>query len=213
MANRAPLQNRVTPFGDVVSDPSRGTLMGNRGGGMHDTDQRLRPRHWVNERWICCLLEFKGWHREVMTPGRYTELFFLDEATALAAGHRPCAECRRADFQAFRAAWIRGNPGAGVSPGDGITALDRVLHAERLARPRPLAPQLASLPPGTVVAAPSGEALLWWQGRAWRWSFEGYSPVPTPPGGPLLLLTPPSVVAALEAGYLSAVHHTAGAPA
>src|SRR3954465_3835639 len=97
-----PRQNRVTPFGQIVAEPQRGTLMGNRGR-LHDEEGRIR-RPWQLERWIVCLLEFKGRKRQVMTPGHYTELFFLDEATALAAGHRPCAECRRVAFDAFRRA-------------------------------------------------------------------------------------------------------------
>ena len=83
------LQNRVDPFGEIHAVPERGTLFGNRGGCFHDSQQQLRGSHWVSRRWITCLLRYKGWHREVMTPNRYTELFFLDEATAFAAGHRP----------------------------------------------------------------------------------------------------------------------------
>src|SRR6202451_2054834 len=99
-------QNRVTPFGDLVATPERGTFMGNRGV-LHDAEGRIK-RVWQLKRWIVCVLEFRGRKRQVMTPGRYTELFFLDEATALAAGHRPCAECRRQRFNAFRDAWKPG---------------------------------------------------------------------------------------------------------
>src|ERR1700732_822885 len=102
-------QNRVTPAGDVIATPERGTFLGNRGV-LHDDQGRIK-RAWQLKRWIVCVLEFKGRRRAVMTPGRYTELFFLDEATALAAGHRPCAECRRERFNAFREAWLRGDPG------------------------------------------------------------------------------------------------------
>jgi hypothetical protein len=97
-----PRQNRVTPFGDIIATPDRGTLMGNRGV-LHDGEGRIR-RMWQVKRWIVCVLEFRSRKRTVMTPGRYTELFFLDEATALAAGHRPCAECRHTCFLAFCAA-------------------------------------------------------------------------------------------------------------
>src|SRR6266513_3430279 len=103
-----PLQNRVTPFGELVVTRARGTLMGNRGS-LHDTERRIR-RPFAVKRWIICVLEFKNRHRTVMTPGQYTELFFLDEATALAAGHRPCAECQRARFTIFRAHWAAANP-------------------------------------------------------------------------------------------------------
>jgi hypothetical protein len=113
-----PLQNRVTPFGEIVAHPARGMVMGNRGI-LHDSGRRLHPtRRWTHKTWICCLCEFKGRHRAVMTPGRYTELFFLDEATALAAGHRPCFECRRADANQFAAAWAHGNGGPLPSAGD-----------------------------------------------------------------------------------------------
>ncbi len=103
-----PRQNRVTPFGDLIATPERGTFLGNRGV-LHDDAGRIK-RAWQLRRWIVCVLEFRGRKRSVMTPGRYTELFFLDEATALAAGHRPCAECRRARFLAFCDAWRAAHP-------------------------------------------------------------------------------------------------------
>src|SRR4051812_48029475 len=99
-----PLQNRVNPSGELFRSPARGTLMGNRGGAIHNREQEI-VRQYKSRSWIACQLEFKGRRREVMSPGRYTELFFLDEATALAAGHRPCAECRRERFNAFKSAW------------------------------------------------------------------------------------------------------------
>src|SRR6516165_3067798 len=101
-----PLQNRVTPRGEIVAVEARGTFMGNRGGALHN-EKREIVRHYASRRWITCLLEFKGRHRVVMSPGRYTELSFLDEAVALAAGHRPCAECRREQFHAFKDSWMR----------------------------------------------------------------------------------------------------------
>ena len=105
------LQNRVTPFGEIIATPERGAYMGNRGGRIHHNDrQELQTRRWASRQWITCLLEFKGRHRMVMQPNRYTELFFLDEVTAFAAGHRPCAECRRDDFSRFMTAWAIGNP-------------------------------------------------------------------------------------------------------
>src|SRR5688500_8008085 len=108
-----PRQNRVTPFGELIAAPARGTLMGNRGC-LHDGDQRIR-RLFVGKRWIHCVLEFKGRRRQVMAPGRYTELFFLDESTALAAGHRPCAECQRDRYLEFRRCWMAGRGEAGRS--------------------------------------------------------------------------------------------------
>src|SRR5690348_11691300 len=118
-----PLRNRVTPFGELVAIPERGTLMGNRG--ILHTPDRLVVRDWQVRRWIACRLEFHGRHRVVMTRGSYTELFFLDEATALADGHRPCAECRHADYRAFQAAWRTVYPERSVA----ADAMDSVLHA------------------------------------------------------------------------------------
>ena len=125
-----PLQNRVTPFGEIVAVPERGTMMGNRGI-LHDGRQRLR-RRWASKLWICCLLELQGRREPVMAPGRYTRLFFLDEPTALAAGHRPCAYCRRGDYNAFRAAWADGNRALGLGKTPRAVEVDAVLHAERL---------------------------------------------------------------------------------
>src|SRR4051812_47447827 len=125
-----PYQNRVTPFGQIITTRARGTLMGNRGC-LHDAHGHIR-RAYVTKRWIICLLDFKGVRRTVMTPGRWTELFFLDEATALAAGHRPCAYCQRARFTLFREIWAAANP---ALAGDHLPAapqIDAVLHQERM---------------------------------------------------------------------------------
>lgn len=202
-----PLQNRVTPFGEIVAHPVRGMFMGNRGI-LHDSGRRLHPtRRWTHKAWICCLCDFKGRRRTPMTPGRYTELFFLDEATALAAGHRPCFECRRADAKRFAAAWAQGN---GASPPP-AKAIDAVLHAERLdgkaRRLHPLPAASETLPDGTMVAA-EDRAWLVSGGRLLRWSFEGYGAAagifPAPK-----LLTPPSIVRTLAAGYRPALHPSA----
>ncbi|MAS05706.1 MAG: hypothetical protein CL534_13630 [Ahrensia sp.] len=202
-----PLQNRVTPFGEIVAHPARGLFMGNRGI-LHDSDRRLHPtRRWAHKTWICCLCEFRGRHRTVMTPGRYTELFFLDEATALAAGHRPCFECRRADAKRFAAAWADGND----APRPTARDMDTVLHAERLdgktKRLHPLPVSPGELPDGAMVAA--GErALLVLDGRLLPWSFDGYGP-PSEPLSRMALLTPPSIVGALAAGYRPVLHPSA----
>ena len=124
-----PWRNRVTPFGDIVVVAARGTLMGNRGV-LHNAERSIVRDSQV-KRWIACRLEFRGRHRAVMTPGKWTELFFLDEATALAAGHRPCAECRNADYRAFQSAWHRAFPDADIA----ADAMDLVLHQERRVRP------------------------------------------------------------------------------
>jgi hypothetical protein len=122
-----PLRNRVTPMGDIIADAARGTFVGNRGI-LHDASRRLGTARWRHRSWICCRLTFKNRRREVMAPGRYTELFFLDEATALAAGHRPCCECRRDEFRAFQAAWRH----AAGAPNASAGAIDRVLHEARV---------------------------------------------------------------------------------
>ena len=124
-----PLQNRVTPFGNLVAVEGRGLLMGNRGR-LHDAERRI-VRYAQGRRWIACLTSFRGRRRTVMSPGLYTELFFLDEAVALAAGHRPCAECRRDDYTRFRAAWARA-----VSEDVSADGMDLKLDADRLAGPR-----------------------------------------------------------------------------
>jgi hypothetical protein len=201
-----PRRNRVTPFGEIVATPERGTFMGNRGV-LHDDAGRIR-RAWQVKRWILCLLEFRGRKRAVMTPRRYTELFFLDEATGLAAGHRPCAECRRARFTAFCEAWRSGN-GAAVT----ADALDARLHAERVADDRGkrlFAADLGALPDGVFVQRQGAEgACLLWDGCLLAWSPGGYGERrPRPRRETVLVLTPASTVAALRAGYIPEVHRS-----
>lgn len=209
----SPLPNRVTPFGAIVAEPWRGTLMGNRGGRIHEGWHIARP--WASRQWIACVLEFRGRQREVMRSG-YTELFFLDEVSAMAAGHRPCFECRRADALRFAAAWAAA---AGVDPRTvRAPEMDRVLHAERVpllrepgTRPRA---QLEALPGGAMVAH-GGRAYLWWQGRLRPWSGEGYGDPEPDTGREFALLTPPTLVGVLAAGYAPLVHPSAdgGRPA
>lgn len=204
-----PLQNRVTPFGGLVAVPARGTLTGNRGI-IHDGSRRI-VRQWANPHWIACVLEFRGRRREVMSPGRWTELFFLDEATALAAGHRPCFFCRRGDATRFAAAWAAGQGGPGIRPK--VDEMDRVLHDERIARPgrekrlHPLPP--GPLPDGAMVTDGAGKAWVACDGGLRQWGFDGYRAEPPVPTTPLLLVTPPSIVAALEAGYPAGLHPSA----
>src|SRR5262245_34359643 len=167
-----PRQNRVTPFGEIFATPERGTLMGNRGV-LHDERGRIR-RAWKVKRWLLCLLEFKERGRAIMAPGRYTELFFLDEATGLAAGHRPCAECRHARFLAFREAWAAGNPSLLGSGRATATVLDNRLHAERLCpdrSKRTFRAKLDELPDGVFVFRKGGgeNACLLWQRHLFAW--------------------------------------------
>ncbi len=145
-----PLQNRVAPDGQIHTSPARGGWMGNRGGKMHDPQtKRLTGRGWVSRQWICCRLAFKGWHREVMGPG-YTELFFLDEVTALAAGHRPCFECRREDAKAFAAAWASAH---GLAAPPRAPEMDLILHTERRSGKAPKSHRLdlSALPDGAMI--------------------------------------------------------------
>ena len=201
-----PLQNRVTPFGEIVATPERGLFTGNRGI-IHDPETKtLLGRRWTTRAWIICRCEFKGRRRQVMGPGSWTELFFLDEATALAAGHRPCFECRRADAEAFRAAFATGR---GEPPR--AAEMDRILHADRLdgrrkRQHRPPEP-LAELPDGAMVAC-GADAFLMLGGRTLRWSPGGYQA--QDPAGPAGLLTPPSTLRALHAGYRPVLHPSAG---
>ncbi|MFB6450731.1 hypothetical protein [Bradyrhizobium tunisiense] len=202
-----PLQNRVTPTGDIIATPHRGLFTGNRGI-IHDpaTKTLLRKR-WSSPAWITCLCEFRGWRRPVMARRSWTELFFLDEATAFAAGHRPCFFCRREDAKRFRAAWEAGNGASGIS----AKAMDAVLHRERLDRGRKrlhlLPVPLADLPDGAMVQQ-GEDSFLVLQGRALLWSPAGYSGVERQLGE-AALLTPPSTLRALTAGYTPVLHPTA----
>jgi hypothetical protein len=209
-----PLQNRVTPWGEIVADSARGAWMGNRGGAIHDNERRLGARRWASKHWLVCRLEFNGRRREVMSPGRYTELFFLDEATALAAGHRPCFECRRQEAEQFRRCWADGRPGllAGETPA--LSGIDTVLHAERVDRKRDklvFPASIADLPDGTFVLMPPPQpgACLVLGGSLWPWSFAGYGVPFTPDGQVLSVLTPRSTVAAIRSGYSPQVHASA----
>ncbi len=199
-----PLQNRVDPYGDIVALPDRGALMGNRGGRLHAADRTLGRRRWASKAWICCRLAFKDRQRQVMGSG-YTELFFLDEATALAAGHRPCFECRRDDARRFAAAWAEAT-GADRPPRAG--EMDAILHAERLIKRQGRRAKSKRTHPARLSSLPAGAMVALW-GAAWlvaddyllRWSAAGYVQALRPLDGEARLLTPPSVVAALRAGY------------
>lgn len=209
-----PLHNRVTPRGDLIAVPARGALMGNRGR-LHDAGTRIVRRQVFSYRaWVTCLLAFKGRRRTLMTPGRYTELFFLDEATALAAGHRPCGECRRPDFRRFKTAWLAANPERGLAAPVPIGAIDRELHRDRLTAEglqRTFLGRIAALPDGVFVASRGGDApLLIWRGALWPWSPEAYGdPEAKPEDNVVTVLTPRSTVNAIAAGYTPHVHESA----
>jgi hypothetical protein len=192
--SRRPLQNRVDPFGALHATPERGGLMGNRGGRLHRDDQTLGASRWKNKHWLICGCEFKDRHREVW--GRYyTELFFLDEPTALAAGHRPCFECRRPAAKAFLAAFP-------TAP-SGVDAMDEALHRERVEnrRKRLWRARLGDLPDATMIVR-DGRPYAMRSGALLPWSFAGYhAPAPLEPDAVAEVLTPPSTVAALKGGY------------
>jgi hypothetical protein len=200
-----PLQNRVDPFGELIATPARGLFFGNRGGRFHRDDRTLGQRRWASRQWICCVLHFKGRHHAVWRD-RYTALFFLDEPTALAAGHRPCFECRRADAEAFAQKWAQAKGGDVPR----APAMDLVLQSERLnGRAKRMHERaFEDLPDGTFIArtdfayAVHGSHLL-------RWSDGGYVERLARPHGMATVLTPPSIVGALGAGYSPQWHPSA----
>jgi len=201
-----PLQSRVTPFGEFIATPARGLLMGNRGGRLHDNHQKLGARRWTSKQWICCKLEFNARHRKVWSDS-YTELFFLDEVTALAAGHRPCFECRRKEAEAF-ASLFSGKRERASAP-----AMDNVLHAERLAGKAKRLHRRAidTLPDGAMIAR-DGEAFPLYGQSLLRWTPEGYAERERRPAGiEVDVLTPPATLAVLGRGYTPLWHRSAGA--
>jgi len=194
-----PRQNRVTPFGDLIADPARGSVYGNRGC-LHDEAGRIR-RRYDGKRWIACRLRFRGWHREpLMQPGRFTELFFLDEATAFSAGHRPCALCRREDYDRFVEIWRRIHPRQ-----TGADAIDAQLHRERLGpdtrRQRHHGAPFDELPDGAFVLHDGAPRLV--RGpNLLRWTPSGYTGASRrPPRARAVLITPPSSVEILRSDW------------
>ena len=188
-----PLQNRVLATGEIVTHPARGRLMGNRGI-LHDDRKTLGKARWRHKAWVTCRLAWKDWHREVMAPGAYTELFFLDEAVALAAGHRPCCLCRRADYLAYRAAAEFSGP---------VNALDATLHADR-AIPRIFGQrreqrEADGLPDGTIILEDQPKLIL--GDAAYPVDAAGYGPREPRATGLVTVLTPALSRAALVNGY------------
>ncbi len=224
-----PLQNRVTPFGELIAVPARGTLLGNRGGRFHADDRTLGTRRWASKQWICCELHFKNRQRKVWGEG-YTELFFLDEVTGFAAGHRPCFECRRAEAELF-ARLFRGNdpgsarPRASENPeldsrlrgneriGDRATAktMDDILHAERLdgRKKRTHRRALDDLPDAAMIVL-DGQAYALRGRNLLPWTPAGYGrAVPRPRGVEAEMLTPPAILTVLARGYTPRWHDSA----
>lgn len=201
------LQNRVDPFGELFITPARGMFMGNRGGKIHNADKRLAKRRWASKQWICCVLDFKNRQRDVW--GRYyTELFFLDEVTALAAGHRPCFECRRKDANEFAARWREAFE---LDAAPYAPEMDEVLHRERLDGHAKRYPQreIDDLPDGAMIAI-GGEAFAVRGGEILQWTANGYGTrKPRPHKVSVDVLTPPAIVVVLKAGYRPEWHPSA----
>ena len=203
-----PRQNRVAPDGTLIAVPDRGLFWGNRGG-LHDPAGRL-VRYSRGRAWAICVLEFKGRRRQLWAPGRLTELFFLDEATGLAAGHRPCGECRYRDYQAYKRSWAA----AFASGVPGVGEIDARLHADRLVRPgirRTYRAPLSGLPDGAMVEADGApwlvhdSGLLAWTPGGYRYRVERQDA----PAAPLTVITPRATVAVLAAGYRPVIHPSA----
>ncbi len=205
-----PLQNRVDPFGLIHAVPDRGTLMGNRGGCFHTEEKALKPTHWKTRQWITCVLDFKDRQRELMAERQYTELFFLDEVTALAAGHRPCYECRYPDAKRFREALVR----SGVfryrpKASDLSDAIAGEIQAVLKGKSEREQVAVADLPDGAMFTTGSS-AFLKWQEAAHRWSFAGYD-APSALPSHAVRLTPHITCQALAHGYEPSVHESVSA--
>jgi hypothetical protein len=197
------LQNRVDPFGNIIKTTARGHWMGNRGI-LHDGQQNiLRP--FKLKAWLTCLLEFNGRKRQVMAPHRYTELFFFDEATAFAAGHRPCFECRRQDYNRFKMYWLKGNPGYGFDEKTSIIEIDKILHKERMDKHGQKIMHKSSIkniPDGTFILLDDKPGVLK-NNLFYAWSPFGYDKVKALPGiEKLMVITPASIVNTFNAGYI-----------
>ena len=205
-----PRQNRVTPRGVIIAVPDRGMFMGNRGT-LHDVNGLLTSQRWTRKAWVTCQLSFKERHRQVMAPGQYTELFFLDEATALAAGHRPCATCRRDDYHHFKHLWAAANAARVGLVDPVIGDIDNTLHQERFISgglQDSWRPSLKALPDGVFVVLDDPDtAWLVWGNELMEWSPGGYlNRIKRPTDQTVTVLTPRSIVAVLAAGYVPELH-------
>lgn len=193
-----PLQNRVLPTGEIVAQPTRGTFTGNRGI-LHRPDRTLGTARWRHKAWICCVLNWQNRRRQVMTGRNWTELFFLDEAVAFAAGHRPCAYCRRADYDRFQAAWCGANGARQRAPD-----IDAILHRARVRRDRSqvtYAAEWQSLPDGAFVQTDDRAHVVWGH-DIYPYKAAGYGPARTRPTvGQATVMTPAPLVAVLATGY------------
>jgi hypothetical protein len=206
------LQNRVDPQGNIIATKARGAWLGNRGQLHGTTKTILRP--FKHKAWIICVLQFKGRHRQIMAPNLWTELFFLDEATAFAAGHRPCFECRREDANKFKAAWLKGNPEYGFNSKTSIGQIDDITHAERIDGEKNKVTFTASapaLPDGTFVFV-DNEPYLLVDNQIHHWTPFGYDRTLPAPIGEVNVLTPKSTVQAFKAGYRPQMEYKLNVP-
>lgn len=205
-----PLQNRVLPTQELVAEPGRGLLMGNRGT-LHGPDRSLGTTRWRSKAWLCCVLDWKGTRRDPMPPGRWTALFFFDEAVALAAGHRPCAYCRRRDFLLYAGAWATGRD---LAERPRAAAMDAQLHHDRVdprtRRQRTTVQELDRLPDAAMIQYDGRPALVL-DGAVLPWSWDGYAEPRRPPGlREVVVLTPPANLVVLKAGFSPLLHPSAG---
>jgi len=200
------LQNRVNPFGELVKTKARGAWLGNRGVIHNEQKEIVRP--YKIKAWITCMLVFRGRHREIMQPDRWTELFFLDEATAFSAGHRPCFQCRYKDHIRFKEYWLKGNPGYGFDMQTPVTKIDDIINKERIAKDRSKVTYkaaIASLPNGTFIMY-NEQPYLVHDKHIYAWSPEGYATgVALPDVEDVIVLTPRSFVNMFSAGYVAQV--------
>jgi hypothetical protein len=202
-----PLQNRIDPFGNLIRTAARGAMMGNRGGVLHNAGREI-VRRYKSKRWITCVLEFRGRHRVVMSPNRYTELFFLDEAVAFAAGHRPCAECRRERYNAFREAWRCQSKQSSTPFADDM---DSELHRARIDKMKKVTYQaeLSSWPDGSFIQIEANAYLALGDGLL-LWTPGGYARrAPRPRDSIVTVLTPEPIVGCFLHGYRPEIHETA----
>jgi hypothetical protein len=211
-----PLQNRISPFSTLTATSERGAWTGNRGV-IHNAQQEIVRNHAIKY-WITCVLEYKNFQRKVMTPNRWTELFFLDEATAFAAGHRPCGFCRNADFKRFKSLWLLANGERfGLVGNVKMDVIDNLIHLERLdekGSQKTFKANLSTLPDGTFVSLhESAEAYLWFLQNLYKWSFSGYTKVQEfEKNQAVNVLTPLSYVEVFRAGYLPQIHFSCISP-
>lgn len=195
-------QNRVTPTGEMIRTTARGTFMGNRGV-IHNDNAEIKHIYKIKA-WITCLLQFKGRRFEIMKPKRFTALFFLDEATSFAAGHRACNECRKEDFKKFKSLWIKGNPEYDFNMKTKIAEIDAIVHSERInsaGEKVTFEMDTSEIPDGSFVLMHS-KPYLFFQSRLYLWTPHGYEiAIPLPSSPQLTVLTPKSVVKTFRAGY------------